>query len=284
MRRLRIIEVMVLTSLAKRLFRALTRIVPRCGMVSQAVAFNMFLSFFAVLLAALGTMRLYLEGEQGQGLVPQIQAILPPGSWQLVSNFVFRPEVSAWYATLLGWVGTLLVGLQTMKLMMEGFHMIYGSRSTQSFLGRQLRALLLFAVAAVTWLVAVAVSVFGGPLRQLVMVKFRDSVWTRGLWSGIFSVLAMILVTLVLAFIYRVAQPGASSWSSVLPGAALAAALWWGANVLFGIYVRKTQYGPVYGGLAAVIGLLGWMELSVMLVFFGAAWNAEGNSRSRANA
>src|SRR5579872_4933830 len=271
---------MTLTLLTKRLFRSIARVVPRCGMVSQAVAFNMFLSFFAILLAVLGMLRLYLEGTRGQELVPRLQAILPPGSWQLVSNFVFRPDVSAWYSTVLGWVGTLLVGLQTMKLMMEGFHMIYGSRSTQSFLGRQLRALLLFAVAAVTWLVAVAVSVFGGPLRQLVLVKFSDLRWTRGLWGGVFSVLTMILVMLVLAFIYRVALPGAATWGSVLPGAAIATALWWGANVLFGIYVRKTQYGPVYGGLAAVIGLLGWMEFSVMLAFFGAAWNAEGNSRS----
>ncbi|HWG58620.1 MAG TPA: YihY/virulence factor BrkB family protein [Candidatus Acidoferrales bacterium] len=248
-------------------------------MISQAVAFNMFLSFFAVLLAVLGTLRLYLEGKWGQELVPQLQRILPPGSWQLVSHFVFRPDVSAWYSTVLGWVGTLLVGLQTMKLVMEGLHMINGSRSGQSFLGRQLRALLLFAVAACTWLVAVTLSVFGGPLRQLMINRFGDSSLIRASWTGIFSLAAMIIVMLVLAFIYRFAEPRAATWSSVLPGAGIATGLWWAANELFGIYVRKTQFGPVYGGLAAVIGLLGWMELSVMLVFLGAAWNRESDER-----
>ena len=111
----------------------------------------------------------------------------------------------------------------------------------------------------------------------MVIDKFGDSVLIHSLLSGTFSLVAMILVMLVLAFIYRVAQPSKATWISTLPGAAIATALWWGANVLFGVYVRKTQYGPVYGGLAAVIGLLGWMELSVMLVFFGAAWNAENN-------
>jgi membrane protein len=110
---------MALTFLAKRLFRSIARVIPRCGMVSQAVAFNMFVSFFAILLAVLGMLRLYLEGKRGQELVPQLRGILPPGSWQLVSNFVFRPEVSAWYSTLFGWLGTLLVGLQTMKLLMR---------------------------------------------------------------------------------------------------------------------------------------------------------------------
>jgi membrane protein len=84
----------------------------------------------------------------------------------------------------------------------------------------------------------------------------------------------------VLALIYRVARPGATTWSSVLPGAAAATILWWGVNLLFGLYVRKMPYGLVYGGVAAAIGLMVWMEFSVMIVFLGAAWNAESAARS----
>jgi len=36
-------------------------------------------------------------------------------------------------------------------------------------------------------------------------------------------------------------------------------------------------YSLVYGGLAAVIGLLIWMQLSAIIVFLGAAWNAEAD-------
>jgi uncharacterized BrkB/YihY/UPF0761 family membrane protein len=85
----------------------------------------------------------------------------------------------------------------------------------------------------------------------------------------------MILQTLVLALIYRFAGPGVTNWSAVLPGAAATTILWWGLNLVFGIYVRKTQYGPIYGGLAAAIGLMVWMEFSAILIFLGAAWNAE---------
>jgi uncharacterized BrkB/YihY/UPF0761 family membrane protein len=38
------------------------------------------------------------------------------------------------------------------------------------------------------------------------------------------------------------------------------------------------HYGPVNGALAAVFGRMIWMEFSAMIVFLGAAWNAE-NSR-----
>jgi membrane protein len=266
---------MALRSIAKKLFRTLARIIPQCGMVSQAVAFNMFLAFFSILLVALGLMSSSLRGRGGQELAARLSAILPPGSWQLVSEFLVRREVNPWTWVLLGWIGTLLVGSQVMKLIMEGIHLIYGDRERHSFLGRQLRGLLLFCVSIVAWLLAVALSVFGRPLRQWMTRGFGQSLLARGFWTVMLPVFAMALAMLVLALIYRVARPGTATWSSVLPGAAAATILWWGVNLLFGIYVRKTNYGLVFGGLAAVIGLMVWMEFSAMIVFLGAAWNAE---------
>jgi YihY family inner membrane protein len=83
--------------------------------------------------------------------------------------------------------------------------------------------------------------------------------------------LAMIAVTVI----FRWARPRQQSLTSVLPGALIATLLWWVADLGFGFYVRKMPYGIIYGGLAAVIGLLIWMELSTVIIFLGAAWNAE---------
>ena len=127
----------------------------------------------------------------------------------------------------------------------------------------------------VAWLVVVALGVFGRPVRHWMTPGFDKSSLIRGLWYVILPVLGVILAILVLAFIYRLARPGTTTWRSALPGAAAAAILWWGVNVLFGMYVRKMDYGLVFGGLAAAIGLMAWMELSAMIVFLGAAWNAE---------
>jgi uncharacterized BrkB/YihY/UPF0761 family membrane protein len=56
-------------------------------------------------------------------------------------------------------------------------------------------------------------------------------------------------------------------------------------DVLFGVYVRRVSYGVVYGGLAAVIGLIIWMQLSAVIIFLGAAWNAElAESRKKVSA
>jgi len=244
-------------------------------MVSQAVAFNMFLALFSILLIAVGLMGSSLSGKSGQELGARLSAILPPGSWQLVSESLVRREVNPYNWVLLGWVGTLLVGSQVMKLIIEGIHLIYGDRERHSFLGRQLRGMLLFCVSIVAWLLAVVVSVFGRPLRQWMILEFGQSPLVRGFWTVMLPLLAMVLAVLVLSLVYRVSRLGPTPWSSVLPGAAAATIIWWGVNLLFGIYVRQIQYGPVYGGLAAAIGLMMWMELSTLIVFLGAAWNAE---------
>ena len=270
---------MWLGSLAKKLFRTLARVIPQCGMVSQAVAFNMFLAFFPILLVALGLVSSFLGGQNGQEPA-RLAEVLPPGSWQLVSEFLLRHQVNAFRWVLLGWAGTLLAGSQVMKLIMEGIHLIYGDRQRHSFLGRQLRGMLLFCVTIVGWFVAVVLSAFSTPLRRWMTLGFGRSPLVRAFWNIMLPVVGLVLAMLVLALIYRFARPQATTWKSVLPGAGAATILWWGLTLMFGIYVRKMQFGLVYGTLAAVIGLMVWMELSAMIIFLGAAWNAESTPHS----
>ena len=269
-----------LSAVAEKVHRTLARVIPQGSMISQAVAFNMFLAFFAILLIVLSLMKNSLEGSGGQELGMRLSAILPPGSWQLVSGSLLRPEVNSWYLALFGWIGMLLVGSQMIKLIMKGIEVIYGKGGTHSFLGRQLRSLLLFSVTSVVWSGAIALSAFGRQFRQWIAHGRGESPLAHGFWTILLPILAIILETLVLGLIYRFAQ-SRTSWNSVLPGAAAAAILWWGLNLLFGFYVRRTQYGPLYGGLAAAIGLMVWMEFSAMLVFLGAAWNAESATHVR---
>jgi uncharacterized BrkB/YihY/UPF0761 family membrane protein len=63
-------------------------------MISQAVAFNMFLAFFPILLVALGLMNRSRRGKSGQELVVRLSAILPPGSGPFVTDFLARRELN----------------------------------------------------------------------------------------------------------------------------------------------------------------------------------------------
>ena len=97
----------------------------------------------------------------------------------------------------------------------------------------------------------------------------------------LFQLTAILLSMLALTIIYRVARPVEHSLRGVLPDAVLATLLWWFADLLFGAYVRKMQYGQVYGGLAAVIDLMIWLQVSAVIIFLGGAWYAEADSRRR---
>jgi membrane protein len=269
---------------AKRIFSALRRVFPRCGMLSQAVAFNMFLAFFPIMLILLSLFNVWVKTRAGmQDVVSDLYTILPPGGRQIVENFLLPRVAHAWEWVALGWAGTLLAGSQVMKLLMEGVQIIYGDTNKHSFLGRQFRGLLLLLLTVAPWLVGVLLTVFGKAARDWAIHETKRGSIMRGMerliWGVTLPLTAMILATLVLAVIYRVARPAKQRWEEVLPGAVAATLLWWLVNFLFGVYVRKMPYTIVYGGMAAIIGLMVWMELSAMIVFLGAAWNAEAAAK-----
>jgi membrane protein len=256
-------------------------------MISQAIAFNLFLAFFPALLIMVGFATSRIGGRTSLfDLITDLTAFLPPGSQSIVSEFLVKRGPEAWKLALVGWTGTLLAGSQVMRLLMEGIHRIYGDQEKPGFLHRQIRGLALLLVTIAPLLVAAIIGVLGRPIRRWLALELGPQNVLKGWWTIFFPAVAIVLALLALTVIYRVARPGDESLRNVLPGALVATSLWWLTNLLFGYYVRRVPYSVVYGGLAAVIGLMVWMQLSAVIVFLGAAWNAESaeSRRRRANA
>ncbi|MGB8475121.1 MAG: YihY/virulence factor BrkB family protein [Candidatus Acidiferrum sp.] len=264
------------TSYAVRTFRALQRVLPLCGTLSQAIAFNLFLAFFPTLLIMVGFATSRIGGRTSLlDLITDLTALLPPGSQSIVSEFLVKRGPDAWKIALVGWAGTLLAGSQVMRLLLEGIHRIYGDKAQPGFFNRQLRGLVLLLVTIAPLLAAAILSVLGRPLRRWLVEELGTHHPLQGWWAITSPAAAIVLAMLALTVIYRVARPGGESLRNVLPGAMVATALWWLVNVLFGFYMRLVPYSLVYGGLAAVIGLMLWMQVSAVIIFLGAAWNAE---------
>ncbi|HUL16627.1 MAG TPA: YihY/virulence factor BrkB family protein [Terriglobales bacterium] len=263
-------------SFFRRIVRILGRLYPGCATISQAVAFNLFLAFFPTLLLAvavasssLGSLTTLFD------LINDFTNYLPPGSRQIVAEFLVQRAPHAWKWALVGWAGTLLAGSQVMKLIMDGIHQVYGDTDRFGFWHRQVRGLFLLLGTIAPLLAASVLGVFGRPLRRWLTDELGRSHPLYGLWKIFFAAAAILLSLIALAIIYRVARPQEDRLVDVLPGAAIATMLWWIIDMLFGIYVRRVPYTMIYGGLAAVIGLLIWMNLSAVVIFLGAACNAE---------
>ena len=253
-----------------------TRVFPRCSMISQAIAFNLFLAFFPSLLIVVALATTRIGGKTSLlEMVQDLTEFLPPGSRGIVSEFLVNRGPEVWKIALLGWSGTLLAGSQVMKLVMEGIHIIYGDEEKPGFLHRQLRGLLLLLLTIAPLLGAAILGILGKPLRRWITHEVGKHSILQGWWNIFFPFAAMVLAMAAVTMIYRFARPREDSLRNVLPGAAVATLLWWIADVVFGAYVRRVPYSVVYGGLAAVIGLIIWMQLSAVIIFLGAAWNAE---------
>jgi membrane protein len=269
-------------ALAKRALSMFGRVFPRCSTISQAVAYNLFLAFFPTLLIAVGLATSPIGDRTNLfDMISDLTRLLPPGSQEIVSEFLIKRGPQAWKWSLVGWAGTLLAGTQVMRLLMEGIQLVYGDRDRPGYLQRQLRSLLLLLVTIAPLLIAAILGVFGRPLRHWVAYELDKSSAIQTLWGFFFHGTAIFLAMVALTVIYRVARPKESRLRNVLPGAMVATLLWWAADVGFGFYVRRVPYNVVYGGLAAVIGLLIWMQLSTVIIFLGAAWNAELSDNRR---
>ncbi len=131
----------------RRAYRMFARVFPRCSMVSQAIAFNLFLAFFPTLLVAVALATSRIGGKTSLlDLITDLTQFLPPGSQAIVSEFLVKRGPEAWKIAAVGWAGMLLAGSQVMKLVMEGIHIIYGDKERVGFLHRQVRGLLLLLV------------------------------------------------------------------------------------------------------------------------------------------
>ena len=266
----------MIEGILRNLARAFGRIFPDCVTLSQAIAFNMFLAFFPLLLLALGLLSGTSAFHDALKEIPnRLILILPPGSSRVVAEYFVRRAVHPWRWIALGLGGTLLAGTQVMIGYIEGFRVIEGDLIQPSYWRRQGRALGLLCLTIVPMLAVVVLTVFGKQIRTWRLFHIGSPQVTRDLEWVCYAALVFVLAMGVLVVLYRIGRPGHTGYMALLPGAVVATVLWWTADISFGWYVRKMPYDVLYRGLASAIGLLVWMFLTAMIVLLGAAYNAE---------
>jgi membrane protein len=162
-----------------------------------------------------------------------------------------------------------------MKLLMEGFSMVYRDETRPDVVSRHVRALLLLSVTILPSILIVNLVVFGRQVRNTMLHTSTMPVLIRLTWSGLYIIVSLLIALAVLTVIYRVGRPGHHGLKEHLPGAQVATVLWWTVSIALGFYLRTVPYSLIYGGLAVTIGLMLWMQLTATILLIGAAYNAE---------
>jgi membrane protein len=257
-----------------RIGRALRRVFPRAGLYAQALAFNLFLTLFPLCLLFVSL----LAGSRGaSGDLEELlrdRWMLPASSRDVIFPYLHQHNVRPGRWLVIGVIGTILAGMQCMSVLLESFRMMEGA-SRRPFWKQLLQSVGLLCLALGPALAEITVTVFGRLVRVWLARHLGLPSFLAVFWVVFAAATAWLFAVLILALLYRAGQPCIRRFRDGLPGAMLATGLWVIANVLFGAYMSRTPYGPVYGGLAAIIGLLVWLQLSALVVFVGAAFNAE---------
>jgi membrane protein len=251
--------------------------------IAKGAAYSALLSFFPVLTtvtAILVQANAYAVARTLSRLVFQV---VPPGTEDIVFQiFVERgqqPVYLLFFAALLSiWAASGI-----MLSLMEGFRAAYGIRKGRPFLQQRGVAAVLVFSAALPIVIASALLVFGSRAESWILTSL--GVLPRGaeLRGGIL-VLTQILRTAVsvgaiiagTTLLYCLGPNPTRPIRSVLPGAFLAAFLWWVTTTAFAWYVRNiANYNVLYGSVGAVIALLVWMYLLSVIALIGCEYNAQ---------
>jgi membrane protein len=260
------------------ILRSVSRIFPDCQTLAQAIAFNMFLAFFPMLLLVLAVLSSRTIFATALLELPErLRVIVPPGSVDLVVQYFVRPTPHPWKWFLLGIGGTLIAGSQVMAGFIEGFRLIEGDPPILTYWRIQARSLILLSLTIIPTLTFVTLTVFGRQMRTWLVYRLGSPALANVLIFLVQVGIVFFLSMIVLVLLYWIGRPGHKGIMALFPGAAVATVLWWMTDVLFGFYVRTMPYDAVYGGLTAAIGLILWMYLTAMVIMLGAAFNVERN-------
>ena len=159
-----------------------------------------------------------------------------------------------------------------MKSLFDGVNIAYGETEKRSWLRRTVFTYFatLTGLLLLTALTAFAIS---APMFAHGLGVRHARRWL----APVRWLLVYLAAAGVFSLVYRFGPSRTlARWRWVVPGGALAAALWLGGSVVYTWGLdRFTHFGVTYGSLGAVLGLMLWLWFSALTMLLGAELNAE---------
>jgi membrane protein len=251
------------------------------SVLAAGVAFDVFLSIFPGLIAAVSLYGLVSDPATVEQQLASLSGVLPPSALEVVRHqlgaIVSVPRQALGWGAGLSLVLVLWAAARGAGALMEGVNIAYELVERRGFLQVRLVALafslgfVLFLLLCLALIAAVPALVARVDLPAGAVIASRVIQWT--LLAG--------LITVLLSAVYRYgpSRPPARGHG---PGSAVAALLWLAGSALFSWYAENFgRYIQTYGALAGVAVLLLWLQLSFFAVLLGAEVNA-ARERGRA--
>ena len=244
---------------------------------AKASAYSSILTFFPALLVLGSVLATVRRGEVYlREISYALGRILPAGATTTLAYLkgaAHRPVGLLITTSLL----TIWTASGVIISWMEGFRRAYQLPKTWGLLKERLIAISLVLMAGLPLIFATILVAFGSRIetRVLFHIDHDFGPLVLLLWIAMRWIIAILTSIAVIALVYHNAVPRTQPWHSVIPGAALATAMWLGATAFFGWYLQSyADYSIIYGSLGVSIALLVWMYLISLVVLIGSEFNA----------
>ncbi len=246
--------------------------------VAKGGAYSAILTMFPALMvvgAVIATMK------NGPEYMSEISGaayqILPPGASGVVRAFFESTQGHSVRVLVAASLITLWTASGVMISWMEGFRNAYQIPKVWGVIKERMIAFGLVIMAGLPLTFATVLVAFGNQIELRIIEALGRSMgpYVLVVWTALRWVIAILTSVAVMQLIYHNAVPRTLRWHTVLPGAALATAIWFPTTIGFGWYVRHfAAYSLFYGSLAAAIVLLIWLYIISIIVLIGAEFNA----------
>ncbi|WP_158628692.1 YihY/virulence factor BrkB family protein [Saccharopolyspora rhizosphaerae] len=249
------------------------------GLAGEAAFFTLT-SLPPVLLSLVATLG-YVAGWLGrEDTVPAVEQTLAQAAGTVLSpqaiDQLLRPVLLEVLGSgrvgiiSIGFVIALWSGSTALNVYIDTISVVYGLGGQRSFVRQRLMSVLIYVVGLLVSLVllpllAVGPAVIAGWVPEAAVLVY-----------GLYWPLIVLGSIASLTTLYMVSIPIRAPWHEHVPGAAVAMVVWLAGSFGLRIYLSVSlENSPVYGALAAPMGVLLWLYVTAFAVLLGGAVNAE---------
>jgi len=225
-----------------------------------------FFPFLIFLMSLLGT----IEVDES-AIMEGLFFVLPGDIATLVADFVYE----------IGEVGG--AGLMSTALFFSvynssnGFRAIvritnraYGVQDRRGFVAQVGLSLLLMLLFSVMLVVMLGLLVFGRQIWSIFFPGGHELLFAVASGAG-----ALVILTLIIVLVFRLACATPMPIKHILPGAVLTVITWVVVSAVFGFAISNfTQYPAIYGSIAGVFVLILWLNFISIVLLVGNEANA----------
>jgi membrane protein len=243
------------------------------------LAFYFLLSLFPLMIFVISMLGLVTtsSGLENQ-LIRWLTQAMPSSASGLVTSIVQQTAHRSGSGKLsFGILFALWTASSGMVAVINGLNVAFHIREARSWIKQHLVALWLTAAIGFFMLISVAIILFGSQIVQWLGAHTGLSNYAAVFWQVVQWPVAIFLVMLAFAVVYRYApNKPKPRWKWVTPGAALGVLLWLAASFGFRLYlVYFNSYSATYGSLGALIVLIMWFYVTGIAILVGGEVDSE---------